>query len=52
MTSRIALIAAAILSVSAPAMAQSVDMSGLTPRLTFPEPAPTNEVVTKDRQAK
>ncbi|MFN3207605.1 MAG: hypothetical protein ACE369_01125 [Roseovarius sp.] len=30
----------ALTAVSAPAMAMNVDMSSLTPVLTFPEPAP------------
>jgi hypothetical protein len=53
MTPRIALVTAAVLSVTAPAMAQNVDMSSFHPRLTFPEPAPqpAPETVTRDRQA-
>lgn len=33
-------------AVAAPALAQSIDMSSLTPTLTYPEPA-TPEPVTK-----
>lgn len=40
------LVATILIALSLPAMAQSVDISSMTPTLTWPDPVP--EPVTKD----